>query len=132
MIRYLERAKWYILEVGFIDLHFFAPAAASTAAAGLSAPAGNGAVFRVGPAAEELHPISDHVDGAPLGAVLGLPGTVLQATFDEYGVALLLVVGDGLAELSPGRDVEEVDLFVLATTPDSLPFRTRIPACRSA
>src|SRR5687767_8123070 len=110
-------AKWNIFKVFFINIHFFASAAASAAAAGLSAPARNGAVFRVCPAAEELHPIGDHVDGAPLGAVLGLPGTVLQATFDEYGVALLLVVCDGLAELSPGGDVEEVDLFVLGVHP---------------
>src|ERR671913_903923 len=110
--------EWYILEVFFIDIHFFTPAAAPASAAGLSAlTSGGGAFVRISGSAEELHPIGDHVDGAPLGAVLGLPGTVLQATFDEYGVALLLVVGDGLAELSPGRDVEEVDLFVLGVHP---------------
>src|SRR5215207_4255600 len=110
--------EWYILEVFFIDIHLFAPAATPTAAACLSATAaGGGAVVRVTWPAEELHVVGDHVDLAPLGAVLGLPGTVLQAPFEEYGVALLLVVGDGLAELAPGGDVEEVDLLAARPHP---------------
>jgi len=108
-------AKWNIFEVGFIDIHFFAPAATSTAA-GLSASAGSGAVG-VAPAAEELDVVGDHVDGAPLGAVLGLPGTVLQATFDEYGVPLVGVVRNTLAEIPPRGDVKKVYLIVLREDP---------------
>ena len=100
--------EWYVLEVGFIDLHLFAPASAPPSAAGLSAPAGRSAVVRVAGPAEKLDIIRHDVDLATLGAVLGLPGTVLQTPFDEDGVALLLVVGDRLAELASGGDVEEV------------------------
>src|SRR5215212_1552330 len=105
----------YVFEVGFIDIHLFAPAATSTAA-GLSASAGTGAVG-VAPAAEELDVVGDHVDGAPLGAVLGLPGSVLQATFHKYGVPLVSVVRNTLAEIPPRGDVEKVYLIVLREHP---------------
>src|ERR671911_2743753 len=111
-------SEWYILEVFFIDIPLFALTTPPTAAAGLSASAaGSGAVVRVASAAEKLHVVSNDVDSAPLGAVLGLPGTVLQASLDEDRIALLLVVGDGLAELAPGGDVEEVYLVVLREHP---------------
>src|SRR5918994_1596222 len=110
--------EWYVFEVGFIDVPFSPPAAAATAStAGLCASAGRGAVVRVSRPAEELHVVGDHVHGAPLGTVLGLPGAVLQASFHEDGVALLLVVGDGLTELAPGGDVEEVDLLAARPHP---------------
>src|SRR5215218_5875811 len=110
--------EWYVLEVSFIYIHLFAPAAAATAStAGLCASAGRGAVVRVAGPAEELHVVGDHVHGAPLGTVLGLPGAVLQAPLDEDGVTLLLVVGDGLTELAPGGDVEEVDLLAARPHP---------------
>src|ERR671920_358244 len=111
-------SEWYIFKVFFIDIHLFALAAASAAAAGLStSAAGRSSVVRVAPAAEELDVVGDDIDLAPLGAVLGLPGTVLQAPFEEDGVALLLVVGDGLAELAPGGDVEEVDFLAARPHP---------------
>src|SRR5918995_1388866 len=123
-------SEWYVLEVFFIDIHVFAPAAAPASAAGLStSAAGRCSVVRVAPAAEELHIVSDHVDGTPLGAVLGLPGTVLQATFDKYGVALLGVVRNALAELPPRGDVEEVYLIVLGEHPI---YRQSEPAHRRA
>src|ERR687897_2951835 len=108
--------EWYIFEVFFIDVHLFALAAPPTSTASLST-AGSGAVFCVGSAAEELHVVGDDVDCAPLGAVLGFPGTVLQASFDKYGIALLLVVCNTLAELAPGGDVEEVYFVVLGEHP---------------
>src|SRR5919112_727985 len=109
--------EWYVFEVRFIDLDLFAPAPAAAAALGLPASAtGTGAVLSVAPS-EELDVVGNHVDGASLGTVLGLPGTVLQAAFDEDGVALLLVVGDGLAELAPGGDVEEVDFLAARPHP---------------
>src|SRR5215210_1343291 len=74
-------------------------------------------VFRSAPAAEELHVVGDHVHLAPLGSVLGLPGPILQSPLDQDGVALLLVVGDSLAELAPGRDVEEVHLLAPGAHP---------------
>ena len=74
----IKCSKGYILEVGFIYLHLIALATAATAAPGLPAStAGGGAVFGVGPAAEELDIVGDDVDLASLGAVLGLPGAVL-------------------------------------------------------
>src|SRR5215210_6087538 len=110
--------EWYVFEVCFIDIHLFAPAAATTTStAGLSASAGRSAVVRVAGPAGELHPVSDHVHCAPLGTVLGLPGAVLQAPLDEDRVALLLVVGDSLTELAPGGDVEEVDLLAARPHP---------------
>jgi hypothetical protein len=66
---------------------------------------------------EELDVVGHDVYLAALGAVLGLPGTVLKAAFDEDRVALLLIVGDGLAQLPPSRDVEEVHLFVFGAHP---------------
>src|SRR5215217_1295874 len=114
----IEVTKWNILEVFFIDIHLFAPAAASTSAACLSAlTSGGGAVVRVAGSAEELHVVGDDVHLAPLGAVLGLPGTVLPAPFEKDGVALLLVVGDGLAELAPRAYVEEIDLLAARPHP---------------
>jgi hypothetical protein len=64
------------------------------------------------PASEERDVVREDVDlGAPSSAsVLSLPGAVLQSHFEEDGIALLLVVGDGLPELAPRADVEEVDL----------------------
>src|ERR687898_772823 len=82
--------EWYVLEVFFIDIHLFAPAPTPASAAGLSAlTPGGGSVVRVSRSAEELHVVGDDIDLAPLGAVLRLPGTVLQAPFEEDGVALL-------------------------------------------
>src|SRR5688572_27919492 len=110
-------SEGYILEVFFINIRLYAPAAPASAA-GLSAlTSGGGAVVRVSGPAEELHVVGDHVDGAPLGAVLGLPGTVLQATFDKYGIPLLGVVRNTLAEIPPRGDVEEVYLIVLGEHP---------------
>src|SRR5215210_3849269 len=110
--------EWYVFEVCFIDIHLFAPAAATTTStAGLSASAGRSAVVRVAGPAEKLHVVGDHVHCAPLGTVLGLPGAVLQAPLDEDRVALLLVVGDSLAELAPGGDVEEVHLLAARPHP---------------
>src|SRR5215207_10361293 len=74
-------------------------------------------VFRTATAAEELHIVGYHVHLAPLGAVLGLPGPILQPTLDQDGVALLLVVGHCLAELAPRTDVEEVHLLVPGPDP---------------
>src|SRR3712207_3402206 len=123
-------SEWYVLEVFFIDIHFFAPPAAPASAAGLStSAAGRSCVVSVAPPAEELHIISDHVDGAPLGAVLGFPGTVLHAAFDEYGVPLLGIVRDTLAELSPRGNVEEVYFIVLGEHPI---YRQSEPAHRRA
>src|ERR671913_438934 len=108
--------EWYVFEVGFIDLNLFAPAA--SAAPGLPAStAGGGAVFEFAGPSQELDVVGHHVYGAPLGAVLGLPGTVLQAAFDEYGISLLLVVRDALAEVPPRGDVEEIYLVVLREHP---------------
>jgi hypothetical protein len=101
-------SKWDIFEVFFIDIHFFTPSALTS---------GGGAFVRISGSAEELHVVGDHVDGAPLGAVLGLPGTVLQATFDKYGVPLLGVVRNTLAEIPPRGDVKEVYLIVLREHP---------------
>ena len=78
---------------------------------------------------EELDIVGDYVDLGALGAVLGLPGTVLELAFYEDRIALLLVVGDGLAKLSPGGDVEEVDLFTLGAHPV---YRDAEPADRYA
>src|SRR5829696_2220329 len=74
-------------------------------------------VFRTATAAEELHIVGYHVHLAPLGTVLGLPGPILQPTLHQDGVALLLVIGYGLAELPPGGDVEEIDLLALGAHP---------------
>ena len=108
--------EWYVFEVFFIDLDLFAPASAAAALGLPASAAGSGAVVHVTPA-EELHPVGHHVNRAALGAVLGLPGTVLQASLDEDGVTLLLVVGDGLAEFAPGGDVDEVDLLAARPHP---------------
>src|SRR5215210_8919163 len=111
-------SEWYVLEVFFVDIHLFALAASTTAASRLStSAAGRSAVVRVGPAAEELDVVCNHVHLGALGAVLGLPGAVLQASLDEDGIALLLVVGDSLAELAPGGDVEEVHLLAARPHP---------------
>jgi hypothetical protein len=111
-------AKWYIFEVFFVDLHLFSTAAATASTAGLPTPAaGGGTVFGVAPAAEELDVVGDDVDFRALGTVLGFPCTVLQAPFEEDGIPLLLVVGDGLAQLTPGGDVEKVYLFAARPHP---------------
>src|SRR5215218_5371752 len=68
-------------------------------------------------ASQELDVVCDHVDLAPLGAVLGLPGPILQPTLHQDGVALLLVVSDGLAELAPRTHVEEVYLLAPGANP---------------
>src|SRR5215211_3428816 len=125
----IKATKWDILEVFFIDVHFVAVATP----AALALPAGGRAsLLGVAGSAEELHVVGDDVHLGALGAVLSLPGTVLQASLDEYGVALLLVVGDGLAELAPRTYVEEVHLLVSGAHPvDREPERThRYPVAR--
>src|SRR5215208_2004478 len=74
-------------------------------------------VFRADRAPEELDVVGDDVHLAPPGAVLGLPGPVLQPTLHQDRVALLLVVGHCLAELAPRTDVEEVYLLVPGANP---------------
>src|SRR3712207_5350731 len=105
-----------ILEVTLVDVHSLALAATRAAAAACTGAVAAALAARA-PAAEELDVVRGDVHLAPLGAVLGLPGAVLEASLYQDGVALLLVVGDGLAELAPGGDVEEVDLFVLGADP---------------
>src|SRR5215204_3517397 len=68
-------------------------------------------------ASQELDVVGDHVNLGALGAVLGLPGPVLQPTLHQDRVALLLVVGHCLAELAPRTDVEEVHLLVPGANP---------------
>src|SRR5215208_6402810 len=68
-------------------------------------------------ASQELDVVCDHIHLASLGAVLGFPGPVLQASLDQDGVALLLVVGHCLAELAPRTNVEEVHLLVPGANP---------------
>jgi hypothetical protein len=41
----------------------------------------------------------------------------LKASLDQDGVSLLLVIGDRLAELAPGGDVEEIHLLALGAHP---------------
>lgn len=62
---------------------------------------------------EKLDVVGDHVYLAPLGAILGLPGTKLETALYKDGVPLRLVVGNGFPKLPPGRDIEEIHLFVL-------------------
>src|ERR671916_1713376 len=109
----IKASEWNVLEVFFIDIHLVALAAPATAAIAASAGGGSAVVGGVAGPTEELDVVRDDIDGAPLRAVLGLPGAVLQPALDEDRVALLLVVGDGLPELAPGGDVEEVHLLVL-------------------
>src|SRR5829696_5329534 len=107
---YLE---WNVVEVLFVEFHVVAARAGAGAATLLTAAWGSALTVAVAGAAEELDIVGDHVHLAPLRAVLGLPGTVLKASFYQDRVALLLVVGDGLAQLAPGGDVEKVDLLGL-------------------
>src|SRR5215203_291051 len=102
----------------------FLPLARAAAAPGAPGRATRGAVavravLLASPASEEPDVVRDDVDlGAPSSAsVLSLPGAVLQTPFEEDGIALLLVVGDGLPELAPRADVEEVHLFVPGAHP---------------
>src|SRR5215212_1683503 len=119
----LRKAKKYPLEgdifkVFFIYVYLVAVAALAPPSAP-SAPStgGRAAVVGVAGAPEELDIVCDDVHLAPLGAVLRLPGAVLEAALDEDGIALFLVVGDGLPEFAPGADVEEVNFLVPGAHP---------------
>src|SRR3712207_5990242 len=118
----VEVSKWDIFEVFFVDIYLFAVAALATPALSTGGCAG---LLGIAGSAQELHVVGDHVHLGALGAVLGFPGAVLEATFDQDGVTLLLIVGNGLAELAPRTDVEEIHLFTLGTHPvDREPERT--------
>src|ERR687894_998497 len=104
-----KMCKWDILEVFFIDIHLIAVAAAGALACRCAG------LWGIAWPAEELHVVGDHIHLGALGSVLCLPGAVLQPPLDQDGVALLLVVGYGLAELTPRTNVEEVHLFALGT-----------------
>src|SRR6185436_21109587 len=74
-------------------------------AAALSAGSGPAALAR-GTAADELDVLGRHADLAHLLAVLGLPAVLLEAALDHDLTALLHVLGDGLAGLPPGDEVD--------------------------
>src|SRR3712207_2678506 len=100
-----------VVEIFFVQVHVVAVATADTA--------GLYFALRVAVAwsAQELYVVGDDVDRAPLRAVLGLPGAILELALDQDRVALFGVVRHALSEVSPGGDVEEVDLFILRENP---------------
>jgi hypothetical protein len=108
-----------IIKILFVQVYVFTGGLAGSGAAAL-ASAGGCAAFAssvVAAAAKELDVVSHYIDLGAFGAVLGLPSSVLQLALDEDRVALLLVIGDGLAKFPPGCDVEKVHLFTLGAYP---------------
>jgi hypothetical protein len=111
-----HESKRNVVEILFIKAHVIL--GAGTGAAAL-ASTGGCAYFAsfAATATQELDVIGDYIYLGTFGAVLCLPGTVLQLALDEDRFAFLFVVSDGLAELPPGGDVEEVYLFALGAHP---------------
>jgi len=87
---------------------------AATASAATSATTASAAT-----SADELEVLYDNTQLAALIAALVFPLGVLQATFDQYGTALLHVLVEGFGLLSVGAAVDKAGFFPLLTVAGS-------------